>query len=428
MIEYGDNPFDDGLDFSGCPPKPVGLKLPRFPENFKSDCKFLRWARCWPHVPDGQTPMFVKIDDFEPDESQCGVYNGEVHFYHALTNEEWYKGELKFYYTRNYLQEVMAPNGQTRKRIAFRFVAKGDLERVGRQIPDNFAFISCTKPVDDVHSYKQIFVYGGLDIFFDTQPTEQNFMLALGHNDGWLTHHPKCSKRPIDWNGPGSIIGHYSNRGWLFVSPGRNFVFDPRLHPPTGRFCEEAVRQVDKQCYTEDATKYGYLSIQHIHCIHSYQQLWGMTECNTVFQSSKSCQGLHYTAEPHSWLTFLSMGYWRDSYRRKYQTLHLSEGSIKFIGPISDELENGLYFYGFSTQSSLTDLKLVDYADNRDVIGAPAPTRLLIYLYNAGKAYLNPPLRDTLEIDPEFSTQLIRKEIILAREKNLCPFTMDKNE
>ena len=40
MPTFGDNPFDDGLDFVGCPPQPTRLELPKFPENFKSDCKW----------------------------------------------------------------------------------------------------------------------------------------------------------------------------------------------------------------------------------------------------------------------------------------------------------------------------------------------------------------------------------------------------
>jgi len=40
-MPIGDNPFDDGLDFVGCPPEPAELRLPDFPEEFKGDCKLI---------------------------------------------------------------------------------------------------------------------------------------------------------------------------------------------------------------------------------------------------------------------------------------------------------------------------------------------------------------------------------------------------
>jgi len=40
--------------------------------------------------------MYVKIDGFKPDPTQCGVYTGVVYFVDAATHETWYKGELKF--------------------------------------------------------------------------------------------------------------------------------------------------------------------------------------------------------------------------------------------------------------------------------------------------------------------------------------------
>ena len=136
MPPFGDNPFDDGLDFVGCPPQPTELELPKFQEYFKNECKLISWGRCKP-FPDGERKMIVVIDDFELDPREWGVYNGEVHFIDAATGKEWYKGErLKFYYTRNYIHTGESMYGERQKSIAFRFVIKGDIERVSDDIPE----------------------------------------------------------------------------------------------------------------------------------------------------------------------------------------------------------------------------------------------------------------------------------------------------
>ncbi len=431
MNGFGDNPYDDGLDFVGCPPRETKLRLPQFPENLKGDCKFLRWGRC-NSVPDGERILTVEIDDFEPDPNECSVYNGEVHFRDMLTGQEWYKGELKFYYTRNYVYPDTSMYGEKKKSIAFRFVVKGDLERVSDNIPEQYFLILCTKTIDEpnINAYKQIFVYGGFDILFDFGATSNkpDFLLSLGHNDGWYTHLPKCSNRPIDWTGYGDYIGHYCDRGWLFVSPGRNFVFDPGIKPPTGRFLEEALRQVGKKCHTEDAIRYGGLDLQYIRCIHSYQYLQGITECKTSFNSTEFCQGVIETREKHPWLTFFSMGYWMDRFQIKKHILHLAEGNIQVHKPEYEEYKNGLYFYGFATQHQYEDLKLVDLASNKDIIGAPASTQLLLYLYNAGVMVRNPRLRLPLPIDPKLSLKLMRDEILSIKKKDICQFLKEEKK
>lgn len=435
MPTFGDNPFDDGLDFVGCPPQHTRLELPKIPENFKGECKLICWGRCMP-FPDGERMMTVVIDDFEPDPRACGVYNGEVHFIDAVTGEEWYKGErLKFYYTRNYIYTGESVYGERQKSIAFRFVVKGDIERVSDDIPEVNGLewpglILCTKKSDEVNSYDKIFVYGGLDILFDVEREKINgFMLGLGHNDGWYTHHPECSERPIDWHGHGDYIGHYCDRGWLFVSPGENFVFDPDIRPPMGRFFEEALREIGKECYTEEAIRYGAFDLEHKQCIHSYQKLKGETECNTSFNSAKFCQGLVYTGEKVPWITFFSMGYWRDRYEKTEQILHLVEGNIKVDNEKYEEkYGKELYFYGFATQNYREELKLVDLASNKDIIGAPVDTNLLLYLYNAGVLKRNPKLKRLIPVDLKLSAKLLRSEIEATKDKEVCQFLQESGE
>jgi hypothetical protein len=420
----GDNPFDDGLDFVGCPPQPAKLKLPKIPENFRGESKLICWGRCMP-FPDGERMMTVLIDDFEPDPRECGVYKGEVHFIDTVTGEEWYKGErLKFYYTRNYVHTGNSPYGKIQKSIAFRFVVKGDIERVYDKMPEWECLILCTKPSDKVNSYDNIFVYGGLDILFDVECEKmEGFILGLGHNDGWYTHHPKCSKRPIDWHGAGDYIGHYCDRGWLFVSPGRNFVFDPNINPPTGGFSEEALREIGEECYTEDAIRCGGFDLEHKRCIHSYQKLKGITECKTSFESTEFCQGLVYTNKRYPWITFFSMGYWIDRYQKQRQILHLVEGNIEVD---NDKFEKKygkeLYYYGFSTQNYHEELKLVDLASNKDIIGEPVDTNLLLYLYNAGAFERNPKLRRLIPVDLKLPVKLLKEEIEATKDKEECPF------
>jgi hypothetical protein len=375
--------------------------------------------------PDGERMMTVLIDDFEPDPRECGVYKGEVHFIDTVTGEEWYKGErLKFYYTRNYVHTGNSPYGKIQKSIAFRFVVKGDIERVYDKMPEWECLILCTKPSDKVNSYDNIFVYGGLDILFDVECEKmEGFILGLGHNDGWYTHHPKCSKRPIDWHGAGDYIGHYCDRGWLFVSPGRNFVFDPNINPPTGGFSEEALREIGEECYTEDAIRCGGFDLEHKRCIHSYQKLKGITECKTSFESTEFCQGLVYTNKRYPWITFFSMGYWIDRYQKQRQILHLVEGNIEVD---NDKFEKKygkeLYYYGFSTQNYHEELKLVDLASNKDIIGEPVDTNLLLYLYNAGAFERNPKLRRLIPVDLKLPVKLLKEEIEATKDKEECPF------
>lgn len=377
------NPFNDGLDFVRCPPRPTELRLPKFPTDFKQECKLIRWARCKP-VPDGTHKLIVKITDFKPDRSTCGVYTGTVLFIDDRSGE-WYVGKLKFHYTRNYVYE-----GPEKKAIAFRFVVKGDLERVSEAPPENVGLILCTHhelaEEHGIESYKEIFVYGGFDILCDPRSYKvQSFLLGLGHNDGWYTHHPECSKRPIDMAGTGDLIGHYCDRGWLFVSPGRNFEFGPNIHPPTGEFTEEALRGLKEECYTEEKIKEGALGLRYVQCIHSYQVLKGVTACDTRFSSADFCQGIPYATsdEPTPWITFFSMGCWTMPRRsdRPVQTLHLVEGNMRF-----GRERKELYCYGFATRNKPLEErkpKLVDLATNEDVIGAPADTNLLLYLYDA---------------------------------------------
>jgi len=426
MPAFGDNPFDDGLDFVGCPPQPTKLILPEFPKDLKQDCKLICWGRCLP-VPDGERRMIVAVDGFEPDPNECGVYHGEAHFVDAATGDEWYRGELRFYYTRNYLYPGMSIHGERQRSVAFRFVVKGDIVRVSDQMPEWECLILCTKQEEaeekGVPSYDEIFVYGGLDILYDVEHNEMmGFIFSLGHNDGWYTHHPKCSARPIDWSGLGDYIGHYCDRGWLFVSPGRNFVFDPGIRPPTGRFFEEALRVVGRRCYTEEAMRYGAFDLTHKRCIHSYQMLRGVTECRTSLSSAEFCQGLVYSDRRAPWITFFSMGYWMDYYQRRRQILHLAEGNIRVNRDEFEKYEHGLYFYGFATQHEREERKLVDLASNKDVIGMPVDTRLLVYLYNAGRMVRDPKVREPVPIDPKLAAELLRKEIVTGRDRAICLF------
>ena len=424
MPTFGDNPFDDGLDFAGCPPKKARLRLPKFSEKLEDDGRLICWGRCAP-FPDGQIMLQLTIEDFQPDRNQCGVYNGIVTFRDSTTGEEWYKSgdPLKFYYTRNY--EISAGSEISKNTTAFRFVVKGDLIRLSDKMPEWVGLILCTKKEENIGPNDKIFVYGGLDISYDLEKrTTTDIMLALGHNDGWFTHNPRCSRRPIDSSGRGDYIGHYCDRGWLFVSPGRYFTFDPNIAPPTGRFFEEALREVGRDCFREDSIEYGSLAIAHRQCINWYQKLKGNTDCNNAFESIESCQGIYPSGEKHPWLAFFSMGYWRDRYQRKTRILHLVEGTIR-TRKLLEESGKDAYFYGFSTQNPNQDLKLVDLASNKDAIGEPADTKLLIYLYNAGLAIRNPKEREFQPIDLKLSTKLQRNELEIIKKKELCPFLKD---
>ena len=420
MAIAGDNPYDDGLDFIDCPPLKTELKLPDFPEKFKGDCNLICWGRC-AHEPDGIRRMHVHINNFRPTEEPCGRYLGQVTFIDALTNEKWYTGELSFYYTRNYLFLKRMGYDEYNPLIAFRFVVKGDLKRLSEKMPDWECFILCTKETKEVDWYKEAFVYGGFDLLFDVKYNEmEGFMLSLGHNDGWYTHHPECSKRPITWEGIGDRIGHYSDRGWLFVSPGRNFVFNPDLEPPRGGFDEEALRRIDEACYTEEAMDSGRLEYEARRCIHYYQSLKGATICKTLFESADQCQGFVRTGDKHSFLTFFSMGYWFDRYTRKKISLHLVEGKIGF----ENNRELGgepRYFYGFSTQNPMEEMKLVDLAGNKDIIGVPVDTEVLLYLYNAGAMRRNPREPFVWEYK-RLSAEIMRRDFELLREREPCPF------
>ncbi len=423
-MEDGDNPFEDGLDFFECPPELAKPKLPDFPENFKKDCKLICWGRCNP-FPDGERKMIVRIENFMPNKKLCGVYNGDIYFEDSLTGEDWYIGKnMKFYYTRNYLHRGESVYKKKQKSIAFRFVVKGDIVRVSDDMPEWTSFILCTKKSDEVKSYDKIFVYGGFDVLFDVEREKVNgILLSLGHNDGWYTHNPECSKRPIDWHGYGDYIGHYCDRGWLFVSPGKTFIFDPDIKPPTGRFFEEALREIGKECYCEEAIEYGGFDLTHKQCIHSYQELKGTTECKTSFNSVKSCQGVVYSGKKVPWITFFSMGYWQDRYEKPMQFLHLAEGNIEVDNEkYGEKYGKKFYFYGFATQNLIDELKLVDLASNKDVIGMPANTNLLLYLYNAGDIRRNPKLLRRMPVDLKLSRKLLREEIEAKTDRELCPF------
>lgn len=422
MSTAGDNPFNDGLDLVGCPPQRTDLRLPEFPEAFKGDCKLICWGRC-EHEPDGIRRMHVLIENFQPTRKQCGEYGGQITFIDALTNEKWYTGKLRFYYTRNYLYLKSLDYRETRPLTAFRFVVKGDLERVSDKMPEWECLILCTKRSREANWYERAFVYGGFDLLFDVKYNEMDgFMLSLGHNDGWYTHHPECSKRPIKWEGAGDYVGHYSDRGWLFVSPGRNFVFNPGLKPPTGGFTEEALRRIDEGCLTEESIESGKLGWEAKRCIHTYESLEGHTFCKTLFESDEQCMGFVRSRDRHRFLTFFSMGYWLDRLRRTRIDLHLVEGKIRFRN--NSELREPLYFYGFSTQNFLEELKLVDLADNGDIIGEPADTRALLYLYNAGAMRRNPKEPFVWEYK-RLSSEIMRRDLELLKERAPCPFVKE---
>jgi hypothetical protein len=87
--------------------------------------------------------------------------------------------------------------------------------------------------------------------------------------------------------------------------------------------------------------------------------------------------------------------------------------------------ENGLYFYGFATQNHREELKLVDLASNKDDIGVPADSELLLYLYNAGVLKRNPKLRRIKPLDPRLSAELLREEIEITKDKDICPFLQE---
>lgn len=427
FVCMAENPYDDGLDFEGvCPPNPTNLNLPDFPKIFKGNCKLIRWAWDLP-FPDGQKMLWVEIQDFRKDPTACGVYLGNVNFFDPATNVPWYRGELKFYYTRNYLHEIWTPFG-VRRHIAFRFVVKGDLIRAANNIPNPF-LILCTGPSSTVPGYKEIFVYGGLDLLFDEEAQRmRGFKLSLGHNDGWYTHHPQCSQRPIVWTGMGDIIGHYCQRGWLFVSPGNNFIFNPGMTPPTGGFTEEAFRKVSNNCYDEEAVEFGLFSLAANIYIHWYQRFRAQGVCENQVEGTQFCQGMVYSGEKYPWITFFSMGYWIEPYGKSRTNLHLVEGNIKLGGGyFVHEFGKEQYFYGFATQNFLSELKLVDLASNSNAIGVPKDTQLLLYFYNPGIKLLNPIVRPTL-VSPELQYKLFRGLQRLTKDKEECPFLKESEK
>jgi hypothetical protein len=153
-----------------------------------------------------------------------------------------------------------------------------------------------------------------------------------------------------------------------------------------------------------------------------------VTECETSFHSVEPCYGLVYTGQRFPWLTFFSMGYWFDRYQRERQTLHLVEGAIRVRKPKYEEYERGLYFYGFATQSPGEQRKLVDLASNKDLIGAPADTYLLLYLYNAGLPVRNPKLRYPVSIDHRLARELDRQDLLARKERDDCAFLKSPEE
>ena len=424
MSAPSDNPYDDGLDFIGCPPRLARIRLPDFPEHYKYDSKLVCWGR-GNDFPDGQRTMIVSIENFRPVKGLCGVYSGSVTFFDGDKGDKWYTGKLRFHYTRNYIYKLSTGYHEIRPIVVFRFVVKGDLERVSDEMPEWTAFVLCTKEAKGAKSYDKFFVYGGFDVLYDVREKEaKGFILSLGHNDGWYTHHLKCSRRPIDHKTHiGDYIGHYCDRGWLFVSPGRNFVFNPHLKPPTGRFHEEALRRIGERCLTEEAIEYGYLRMTAVLENDFYQKLEGWTACKSHFESAKSCMGYVGTGEPHDFLTFLSMGYWDYPKMDARVDLHLVEGSVRFENHYEKEMSR--YFYGFSTYMFDEDLKLVDLVDNRDIIGVPEDTELLLYLFNAGVRARNPKER-YIELDPRVSHRLVRSKREYTKKREECPFMLNE--
>jgi len=369
--------------------------------------------------------MIASIENFKPVKDHCGVYSGSVTFYDGEKGDKWYAGELRFHYTRNYLYKLSTDYHEIKPTIVFRFVVKGDLERVSDEMPEWTAFVLCTKKDKGAKSYDKFFVYGGFDVLYDVREKEAtSFFLSLGHNDGWYTHHLKCSRRPIDHKTSiGDYIGHYCDRGWLFVSPGRNFVFNPHLKPPTGRFHEEAIRRIGERCLTEEAIEYGYLKMTAVLENDSYQKLEGWTTCKSHFESAKSCMGYVGTGEPHDCLTFLSMGYWNYPKMDARVDLHLVEGNVKLENHYDKDMTR--YFYGFSTYMLNQDLKLVDLVDNKDVIGVPEDAELLLYLFNAGVKSRNPKER-YIELDPRVSHRLVRSKLEYMKKREECPFIFNE--
>ena len=58
------------------------------------------------------------------------MFLGQVTFIDSKTMEKWYTGALEFYYTRNYDFRRGAYSKEDSPTVAFRFIAKGDLERL----------------------------------------------------------------------------------------------------------------------------------------------------------------------------------------------------------------------------------------------------------------------------------------------------------
>ena len=111
--------------------------------------------------------------------------------------------------------------------------------------------------------------------------------------------------------------------------------------------------------------------------------------------------------------------------------MHLVEGNIKVDNEKYEErYGKELYFYGFATQNYRyrDELKLVDLASNKDIIGVPVDTNLLLYLYNAGVIKRNPKLNRLIPIDLKLPAELLRKEIEATKDEELCSFLRESGE
>ena len=317
--------------------------------------------------------------------------------------------------------------------MAFRFIGKGDLQRMADRIESPLgtarwtAEILCSGRAREVPTYRDIFVYGGLELLVDLErPEEVRFLLALGHNDGWYTHHPGCSGRPIDWSGEGDYVGHYCDRGWLFVSPGRAFRFDPSVLPPSGGFADEALRKTDDGCWSEE-TPEGGLAVAYTSHINTYMELQAATVCGTRISSVAPCNGpLIEGKEPRPWLSLFNLGYWPRPGGELRHVLHLAEGAIRFEGDGYPASERGTYCYGFATGD--TGGGLLDMATNKDLMGVPAETEALLYLYPVGGRDDNWKRGDPLAtVSPKLAAKLIRESQQALTGRDGCPFLDERN-
>ena len=66
----------------------------------------------------------------------------------------------------------------------------------------------------------------------------------------------------------------------------------------------------------------------------------------------------------------------------------------------------------------------MDLADNGDIIGEPADTRALLYLYNAGAMRRNPKEPFVWEYK-RLSSEIMRRDREILKERATCPFVKE---